>query len=96
MQTGNKFLDQWDPLYPSKVFCFTLPHVVGGPEYDPSRRGRRGVRLPDLDLDCPVVISKAYTRGMARRIEGQIRADWVLVPAHAIWISDTRCSARLR
>ena len=93
-QSGNVFLEQWKPEYPAQAFPFTFPHVVGGPEYDDRQRGRRAVttELPGApagtgagsskrQLTCPVVSSKAYTRGVARRVEMQIRADWVTVPA---------------
>ena len=66
--------------------------MVGGPEYfDRDTDHRRAVTVTmnefyqELGLeevpDCAILTSTAYTRGVGRRIEAQILADWTAIPA---------------
>jgi hypothetical protein len=77
IQTGSKFIDQWESRYISQAFPFVLPYMCGGPEYERYQQGGRWRRIPD----APGVTSLAWTRAMARRVEGQLRQDWTFVPA---------------
>jgi len=87
------YITQFHSLYPSQVFPFTLPYMVGGPEYfsrsDDSRRAftyapsgeyYEQFGLPSLPA-CAKVDSRLWTAGIARRIEAQLQADWSLIPA---------------
>ena len=71
VQTGSSFEKQWRPQYVTQVLPFTFPRMVGGPEFDAQDRWRR------TEHDAPVVTPFAFTRSMARRVEAQIRCDWV-------------------
>ena len=72
------YVKQFNSLYPSQVFPFTFPYMVGGPEYFSSRRedSRRafsfepvGEYCEQFDLKampkCVVVLSRLWTAGMA-------------------------------
>ena len=74
IQTGSKFVDQWKSKYYSQVFPFVIPRMVSGPDYDPENKWRR-------KLESPVVTSKEFTRGFARRVEALCRNDWTALPA---------------
>ena len=74
IQTGSDLVDQWESYYVSQAFPWTLPRMVGGPDYWPTRRWRR------TEKDAAPVSPLEFTRGMARRVEGQMREDWAFVP----------------
>ena len=50
--------------------------MVGGADYWPEK-GRWRRKGPEAPTVSPLV----FTRGMARRVEGQMRHDWAFVPA---------------
>ena len=58
--------------------------MVSGLDYDPQRRWRR------VAPDTAIVTTTAFTQGLARRVEAQIRNDWSLVPAaRSVWFKWT-------
>ena len=87
------YVHQFNSLYPSQVFPFTFPYMVGGPEYFTRKEdSRRALSIDALGPyyaqfglaklpDCPQVPSRLWTAGVARRIESQIQADWNAIPA---------------
>ena len=87
------YIKQFNSLYPSQVFPFTFPYMVGGPEYFSRGSDRRrdvsfdisGEYYQQFDLtampQCAIVPSRLWTAGIARRIEAQIQADWCAIPA---------------
>ena len=87
------YVKQFNSLYPSQVFPFTFPYMVGGPEYfsrsEDSRRAFTydpvGEYYEQFALTgmphCVKVPSRLWTAGVARRIEAQIQADWSTIPA---------------
>ena len=74
-------------------FPITFPYMVVGPEYFFRREdSRRNVKIDALGPyykhfgvkqlpSCPWVSSGCWTRGVVQRIESQIQADWVTIPA---------------
>ncbi len=88
-----EYIKQFNSLYPSQVLPFTFPYMVGGPEYfcrtEDSRRNYsfelRGDYYDQFKLSvlpkCPKVPSRLWTAGIAHRVEAQILADWVAIPA---------------
>ena len=74
--TGKSMIPQWEPQYLSRVFPLVLPRMVGGPEFSEKRKWRRGAEAAFVSL-------KEWARGIARRAEGQVRADWAFIPA--VW-----------
>ena len=93
VKVDANYVTQFHSLYPSQVFPFTFPYMVGGPEYfsrsDDSRRAftyeLTGDYYKQFGLStlptCAKVPSKLWTAGIARRIEAQLQADWCLIPA---------------
>ena len=93
VKVDANYVRQFRSLYPSQVFPFTFPYMVGGPEYfsreEDSRRAFTFPMTGDFyenfgiaDLpSCAKVPSKQWTAGVARRIEAQIQADWTAIPA---------------
>ncbi len=87
------YVKQFHSLYPSQVFPFTFPYMVGGPEYfsrsEDSRRAYTfdftGAYYDQFGLGslpaCAKVDSRLWTAGIARRVEAQLQADWCLIPA---------------
>ena len=73
IKTGNKFTSQWESQYFSQILPFVIPRMVSGPDFRPEDKWRR------LE-DSPVVSPMEFNRGMARRIEGQIRNDATALP----------------
>ena len=73
IQTGNKLLSQWESKYFSLILPFVIPRMVSGPDFRPEDKWRR------LETS-PVVSPHEFTRGMARRVEGQIRNDATAIP----------------
>ena len=88
VNVSASYVSQFHSLYPSQVFPFTFPYMVGGPEYfnrkEDSRRAitfvPTGEYYEQFGLTslptCPFVSSKLWTAGVARRIEAQLQADW--------------------
>ena len=74
IQTGSKFINQFHSKYFSQVFPFVFPRMVSGPDYNPEEKWRR-------KPESPVVTSKEFTRGIARRVEALCRNDWTAIPA---------------
>ena len=74
LKTGANLLGQFESQYIPRVFCTTLPHVVGGPDF-PGRPSWR--RIYD---DSEPVSLNLYTTMMASRCEYQVRTDWDLQP----------------
>ena len=68
VNVGNQLLSQWESQYFAKILPFVLPRMVSGPDFRPDDKWRR-------KTDSPVVTPQEWTRGMARRVEGQIRND---------------------
>ena len=73
IQTGNQLVSQWESKYFSLILPFVIPRMVSGPDFRPENKWRR------LETS-PLVSPKEFIRGMARRIEGQIRNDATAVP----------------
>jgi len=74
LRTGSNLIKQFEPDYIPRVFCTTLPRVVGGPDFPGQRHsGRRFEDSEPVSLDM-------YTTMMASRCEYQIRADWDFQP----------------
>ena len=76
VRTKNAFLSQWSPQYPCRVFPHIFPYMCGGPEFSRDRRWTRAA-VPG----APHVPIDEWVAGMARRVEGQLRADWACIPA---------------
>ncbi|MDA8609319.1 hypothetical protein N9L19_00230 [bacterium] len=73
-EDGANLISQFKTDYIPRVFCATLPRVVGGP--DPLGEGsRRGTYY-----DSGPVSLAMYTTMIASRCEYQIRADWDFNP----------------
>ena len=93
VKVDANYVTQFQPLYPSQVFPFTFPYMVGGPEhFSRSEDSRRAFTLDAVGEyyeqfglkslpACAKVSSRLWTAGVARRIEAQIQADWVAIPA---------------
>ena len=87
------YVTQFRSLYPSQVFPFSFPYMVGGPEYfSRSEDSRRAISCDvandyhkQFELaalpESAKVPSRLWTAGIARRIEAQLQADWALIPA---------------
>ena len=73
IHTGNRFQSQWESKYFSQALPFCIPRMVSGPDFKPGDKWRCGV-------DSPLVTPMEFNRGMARRIEGQIRNDATALP----------------
>ena len=73
IQTGNKLLSQWESKYFSLILPFVIPRMVSGPDFRPEDKWRRL-------KTSPVVSPQEFLRGMARRVEGQIRNDATAIP----------------
>ena len=88
VQTGSTFEDQFRWDYIPRVFPWTLPYCVGGPDFKkigcPSRRKSFG---------CPSVPLQSYVRALARRVEAQIRLDWLVNTA--LWNLNFRSMVNL-
>ena len=80
-------LPQWESSYISEIQPFCIPYNVSGVDYRSAERWRRTA------ADAPAVSSTDFTRGAARRVEGQTRSDWSFVPLlrslHFRWSSVT-------
>ena len=73
--TGNKFeINQWNAGYVSLAFPFCYPRAVGGADWPNRERLRRHAK-------AAVVHPWVFAKMLARRVEGGLRNDWVLVPA---------------
>ena len=87
VRTGHSFVDQWRPEYTAMAHPMSLTYRVGGPEYKSIDRGRRTGSFEYMEgnkkrkLYPAVVDPRDFAQGLARRIEGQMRQDWGLVPA---------------
>jgi hypothetical protein len=75
VQTGSQFLPQWESSYISEIQPFCIPYNVSGVDYRPTKK-----RWRRTAPDAPAVSSTDFTRGAARRVEGQTRNDWSFVP----------------
>ena len=73
IQTGNKLQSQWESKYFSKALPFCFPRMVSGPDFKVDDKWRRGNM-------SAVVTPLEFNRGIARRVEGQIRNDAVCLP----------------
>ena len=63
---------------------FVIPRMVSGPDYPRRPRWRR------VYDDAPVVTPTEFLRGLARRVEGQIRNDHAAIPiARSNWFQYT-------
>ena len=94
MQLGTKFEDQWVTPYMSRIFPWALNYSCGGADYphlfadwSPIRTGQVGnVQQAAKDrwrriAGAAILTPGQYAQHQATRPEGQIAADWVLVPA---------------
>ena len=93
VKVDAQYVSQFHCLYPSQVFPFTFPYMVGGPEhFSRNEDSRRSFTYPvtgpfyeQFELtalpECAKVPSRLWTAGVARRIEAQIQADWTLIPS---------------
>ena len=75
VQTGSRFIQQWNAEYLALAFPFVLSYAVGGPEF-PERTDRN--RRTD---DAVPVPPAPFTRMMANRVESQIASDWTFLGA---------------
>ena len=73
VQTGAKLESQWESKYFSQVLPFVIPRMVSGPDFRPEDKWRR-------HANTPVATPQEFNRGMARRVEGQIRNDATALP----------------
>ena len=87
VQTGTQFQEQFVPHYVSRACPWALPYMVGGPEFpevahvrQDQNRDANHVRRWCRPVWAPEVCPGEYVRGMARRVESQIAADWTLLP----------------
>jgi hypothetical protein len=74
VQTGSQFLGQGETSYISEIQPFCIPYNVSGVDYRPTKK-----RWRRTAPDAAAVSSTDFTRGAARRVEGQTRNDWSLV-----------------
>ena len=93
VKVDANYVTQFQSLYPSQVFPFSFPYMVGGPEYFGRKEEDRRAFTYELTgsyykkfqisslPECAHVSSKLWTAGIARRIEAQLQADWALIPA---------------
>ena len=68
VEAGNRLLSQWESKYFSEIMPFVIPRMVSGPDFAPAQKWRRLV-------NSPTVTPQEFNRGMARRVEGQIKND---------------------
>ena len=76
VQTGSRLLEQFHGDYIPRVFHFTLPRFVGGPDLANRPRFRHGE-------EAAAVPFNAFCRIMPRKAEAQMRWDWNFIPA--VW-----------
>ncbi|CAK0873882.1 unnamed protein product [Prorocentrum cordatum] len=80
-------LEQWNGKCPAIAFPHTLPWQSGGPDFTRSWRNgadaahrRRAVGRPEEVQNRPSVSMGMWLAGMSRRVEHQIRSDWLFIP----------------
>ena len=73
VDTGKKFVDQWNSVYFPTTFPYSIPRVVSGPGSPWKKRERR------LD-DAPILEPMAFARLLASRVEASVRNDWLAAP----------------
>ena len=73
IHTGNQQLSQWESKYFAQIMPFVFPRMVSGPDFRPEDKWRRRA-------DSPVVTPLEFNRGLARRVEGQVRNDATALP----------------
>ena len=82
-----KFLDQWNGTYPAIAFPHTLLWQGGGPDFtrDWLKGGvqpqRHRANLAEDEPRCrPAIQMGTWLAGMAKRVEHQVRSDWLFIP----------------
>ncbi|CAK0874374.1 unnamed protein product [Prorocentrum cordatum] len=80
-------LEQWNGKYPAIAFPHTLLWQSGGPDFTRSWRNgadaahrRRAVGRPEEVQNRPSISMGMWLAGMSRRVEHQIRSDWLFIP----------------
>ena len=80
-------LEQWNGRYPAIAFPHTLLWQSGGPDFTRAWRGgadavhRRRAAGPPLEVaHRPAISMGVWLAGMSRRVEHQIRSDWLFIP----------------
>ncbi|CAK0814769.1 unnamed protein product, partial [Prorocentrum cordatum] len=80
-------LEQWNGKCPAIAFPHTLLWQSGGPDFTRAwRRGadvvhrRRATGRPEEVENRPSISMEMWLSGMCRRVEHQIRSDWLFIP----------------
>ena len=86
IRTGNRLVDQFQPLYFATAFCFCFQYGTACPDVVNSAKpsqdqqsSRRAIRDPA----APSVDIRRWAAAMQRRIEAQFRRDWNF--GFAVW-----------
>ena len=74
VQTGGTVIDQFEPWYFGIAFAFCFKYCIGMPDL-PSWAQRPRHRRKE---DAPEVNLASWVRTVARRVESQLRRDWLL------------------
>ncbi len=72
--TGNSMIDQFQPWYFGVAFAFCFKYCVGMPDlpaFAQRPRHRRRGNAPRVDVTL-------WVKAMSRRVEAQLRRDWML------------------
>lgn len=85
IETGNRFVNQWNTQYTSMTLPFVIPRAVSGPDYFGQARYRR----PVAEFAARVTPTE-FLRGFSRRVERQIVTNWTAVPlVRSVWFKYT-------
>ena len=80
-------LEQWNGEYPAIAFPHTLLWQIGGPDYARAwvspvdNAGRRRANVFENERSYrPAIHMGDWLAGLTRRVEHQIRSDWLFIP----------------
>eukprot|EP00973_Karenia_brevis_P093444 12417331-Karenia_brevis.AAC.1 len=74
VSTGNVILDQFEPWYFGVAFAFVFKYCTGMPDMPDFSKTPRYLR----SSEAPTVQFPLWVRIMTRRVEQQLRRDWLL------------------
>ena len=74
LSTGSTMIDQFEPWYFGIAFAFCFKYCTGMPDMPAFAKRPRHRRKPD----APRIELALWVRIMARRVESQLRRDWLL------------------
>ncbi|CAE7250581.1 pfh1, partial [Symbiodinium natans] len=82
VRTGNKFIDQFQPMYFATAFCFCFKHATACPDIQKTNAAQdsnaagAATRRRSRDAKAPEVFIYDWAAAMLRRVETQFRRDW--------------------